>query len=92
MDLSFKRYLVMRIRSSDGVTLRRLSAFVAVAETGSFHSGRAASSPVGLERPDLESVLGLHLFDRSTRHCACPTRRAELRSRLLHDLDGVVSG
>ncbi|MBS0609645.1 MAG: LysR family transcriptional regulator [Proteobacteria bacterium] len=80
------------------VTLRQLSAFVAVAETGSFTLAAerlfiTQSALSGLIK-ELESSLGLRLFDRSTRRLRLSDTGRELYpqiEKILHDLDGVVS-
>ena len=80
------------------VTLRQLSAFVAVAETGSFTLAAerlfvTQSALSGLIK-ELESSLGLRLFDRSTRRLRLSDTGLELYpqvEKILHDLDGVVS-
>ncbi len=80
------------------VTLRQLNAFVAVAETGSFTLAAerlfiTQSALSGLIK-ELESSLGLRLFDRSTRRLRLSDTGRELYpqiEKILHDLDGVVS-
>ena len=80
------------------VTLRQLSAFVAVAETGSFTLAAerlfiTQSALSGLIK-ELEASLGLRLFDRSTRRLRLSDTARELYpqvEKILHDLDGVVS-
>ena len=80
------------------VTLRQLSAFVAVADTGSFTLAAerlfiTQSALSGLIK-ELESTLGLRLFDRSTRRLRLSDTGRELYpqiEKILHDLDGVVS-
>jgi DNA-binding transcriptional LysR family regulator len=80
------------------VTLRQLRAFVAVADTGSFTLAAerlfiTQSALSGLIK-ELESTLGLRLFDRSTRRLRLSDTGRELYpqiEKILHDLDGVVS-
>ncbi len=80
------------------VTLRQLHAFIAVAQraasrwrpSGCFVAQSALS---GLIR-ELESSLGLRLFDRSTRRLRLSVIGQELYpqiEKILHDLEGVVS-
>ena len=80
------------------VTLRQLHAFIAVAQTGSFTLAAerlfvTQSALSGLIR-ELESSLGLRLFDRSTRRLRLSVIGQELYQqieKILHDLEGVVS-
>ncbi|VUZ24398.1 HTH-type transcriptional regulator CynR [uncultured Comamonas sp.] len=80
------------------VTLRQLHAFIAVAQTGSFTLAAerlfvTQSALSGLIR-ELESSLGLRLFDRSTRRLRLSVMGQELYpqiEKILHDLEGVVS-
>ncbi len=80
------------------VTLRQLRALVAVADTGSFTLAAerlfiTQSALSGLIK-ELESTLGLRLFDRSTRRLRLSDTGRELYpqiEKILHDLDGVVS-
>ncbi|MBV2163155.1 MAG: LysR family transcriptional regulator [Comamonas sp.] len=80
------------------VTLRQLHAFIAVAQTGSFTLAAerlfvTQSALSGLIR-ELESSLGLRLFDRSTRRLRLSVIGQELYpqiEKILHDLEGVVS-
>lgn len=80
------------------VTLRHLRAFVAVAHIGSF---TGASAHLSLSQPaltavikQLEELLGLSLFDRTTRHVALSiTGRGFLpiAERLLTDFDAAIT-
>ena len=80
------------------VTLRQLSAFVAVADTGSFTLAAerlfiTQSALSGLIK-ELESILGLRLFDRSTRRLRLSDTGRELYpqiEKILNDLGGVIS-
>lgn len=81
------------------VSLRQLQALVAVAQTGSFTLAAerlfiTQSALSGLIR-ELESSLGLRLFDRSTRRLRLSSVGAELYpqvEKILQDLEGVVTG
>lgn len=80
-----------------GVSLRQLRAFASVAETGSFTAAAASlnltQSAVSVLIRDLETELGLQVFDRTTRavrltepgHELLPTAR-----RLLVDLQAAI--
>lgn len=80
------------------VTLRQLHAFIAVAQTGSFTLAAerlfvTQSALSGLIR-ELETALGLRLFDRSTRRLRLSVMGQELYpqiEKILQDLDTVVS-
>lgn len=79
------------------VTLRQLRAFIALARTGSFteaaenlHVTQSALS--GLIK-EMEQVLGVRLFDRSTRRTQLSDVGADiypLIEQILQDLDGVL--
>lgn len=79
------------------ITLRQLRAFVAVARTGSFTLAAESlfvtqSALSGLIK-ELEQLLGLRLFDRSTRriHLTDTGRQIyPLIAKTLNDLDGVI--
>lgn len=80
------------------VTLRQLHAFVAVAQTGSFTLAAErlfiTQSALSSLIKELESSLGLRLFDRSTRRLRLSVVGQELHpqiEKILQDLDGVVS-
>lgn len=80
------------------VTLRQLSAFVAVADTGSFTLAAErlfiTQSALSSLVKELEQTLGLRLFDRSTRRLRLSETGRELYpqiEKILHDLAGVVS-
>ncbi len=80
-----------------GISLRQLRAFTAVAATGSFtaaartlHQTPSASS---LLVRDLERVLGVRLFDRTTRQVALTTAGSEFvqqARKVLADLERAV--
>ena len=80
------------------VSLRQVRALVALARTGSFTQAAGSlhvtqSALSGLIK-ELESTLGLRLFDRSTRRLRLSDTGRELYpqiEKILHDLDGVVS-
>jgi DNA-binding transcriptional LysR family regulator len=79
------------------ISLRQLEAFVAVCEEGSFSkaASRVNISQSGLSVliRQLESVLGVRLFDRSTRHVLQTRAGEEFRApcmRLLADLSRAV--
>lgn len=79
------------------ITLRQLRAFVAVARTGSFTLAAESlfitqSALSGLVK-ELETTLGVRLFDRSTRRIqlsAVGEGLYPLIEKILHDLDGVL--
>ncbi len=79
------------------ITLRQLRAFVAVAQTGSFTLAAerlyvTQSALSGLIK-EMESSLGVRLFDRSTRRIELTPVGQELNpliDKILHDLDGVL--
>lgn len=80
------------------VTLRQLHAFLAVAQTGSFTLAAErlfiTQSALSSLIRELESTLGLRLFDRSTRRLRLSVVGQELHpqiEKILQDLDGVVS-
>lgn len=80
------------------VTLRQLSAFVAVADTGSFTLAAErlfiTQSALSSLIKELEQQLGLRLFDRSTRRLRLSETGRELYpqvEKILHDLEGVIS-
>ncbi len=80
------------------VTLRQLSAFVAVADTGSFTLAAerlfVTQSALSALIKELEQSLGLRLFDRSTRRLRLSATGRELYpqiEKILHDLQGVIS-
>src|SRR5262252_3227375 len=77
---------------------RQLRAFLLVAQYSSFSRAAAALfiTPAGLSLliRELESQLGVRLFDRTTRSVALTTAGTELLAvaqRNLHELDGVIS-
>jgi len=79
------------------VTLRQLGAFIAVAETG--HFTRAANalnlsqSTVSALVRDLETNLGLRLFDRHTRMLRLTDAGAQIvpaAKKAIADLDSVI--
>jgi len=79
------------------VTLRQLGAFIAVAETG--HFTRAANalnlsqSTVSALVRDLETNLGLRLFDRHTRMLRLTDAGAQIvpaAKKAIEDLDSVI--
>lgn len=80
-------------------SLRQIETFLAVAETGSF-SGAAAR--LGMAQPgvsqairELETLLGLRLFDRTTRRVVLTEAGAAFRedaTKSLSALDQAVSG
>ena len=80
------------------ITLRQLRAFIAVAEEGSFteaaarlHVTQSAASALIRE---LESEIGLRLFDRTTRRVEPTDAGREFRAsaaRMLGDLDHAVA-
>lgn len=68
------------------IKYRSLKAFLYAVETGSFTLG---ASRLGVTQPsftaliqDLENILDLKLFERSTRHIALTTAGSELRDRI----------
>lgn len=72
-------------------TLRQISAFLSVAEAGSFS---AAAERLGSTQPavsqavrDLEGTLGLRLFNRTTRRVNLTEAGLELRDRLQEGVD-----
>lgn len=79
------------------VSFRQISAFLAVAENGSF---TRAAEQIGLAQPalsqmvrDLEATLGLRLFDRTTRRVELTDGGREFRdavSKVIDDLDFAV--
>lgn len=80
------------------VTLRQLRAFVAVARTESFTLAAETlfltqSAVSGLIK-DLETILGLRLIDRSTKHLRLSEIGREvfpIVEKLLHDLDRLLA-
>ena len=77
---------------------RQLRAFILVAQYRSFAAaaGRMFVTPSGLSVMirELESQVGVRLFDRTTRHVALTSAGSELLSAVepaLRDLDGVMS-
>lgn len=80
------------------VTLRQLSAFLAVADTGSFTLAAerlfVTQSALSALIKELELSLGLRLFDRSTRRLRLSETGRELYpqiEKILNDLQGVIS-
>lgn len=80
------------------VSLKQISAFLAVAENGSF---TRAAERLGMAQPalsqlvrDLEATLGLRLFDRTTRRVELTDGGQEFRaavSKVVDDLDFAVT-
>jgi len=85
-------------RKESGITLRQLEAFVAVARHGNYTK---ASSAIGLSQPaltmrirDLENMLSIRLFDRTTRSVQLTSAGKEFLTeseRLLQRFDALVS-
>lgn len=80
------------------VTLRQLRAFAAVAETGSFTgaSVRMSLTPSALSLlvKELESALGVRLFERSTRRTSLTVAGADflpLARKVLEDLERALA-
>jgi hypothetical protein len=79
------------------ITIKQLRAFVAVAQTGSFTVAAArlylTPSALSLIIKEMEQILGLQLFERSSRHNR-PTQVCEeflpLAKKVLEDLDRAV--
>lgn len=79
------------------VSLKQISAFLAVAENGSF---TRAAEQIGMAQPalsqmvrDLEATLGLRLFDRTTRRVELTDGGREFRDavgKVVDDLDFAV--
>lgn len=81
------------------VTLKQLRAFVALAEAGTFTAAASqlhvTPSALSLLIKELESVIGMRLFDRTTRHTQlAPAGRDFLPSarKLLDEFERVLGG
>lgn len=79
------------------VSLRQVSAFLAVAEAGSFTRAaerlKVAQPALSQSVRDLEATLGLRLFDRTTRRVELTAAGLEFRdatSKIVGDLDYAV--
>ena len=79
------------------ITLKQVTAFLAVAEAGNFTlaAERLKMAQPGLSQSirELEAELGLRLFDRTTRRVELTTAGREFRnasSRIISDLDFAV--
>ncbi|OOR91909.1 hypothetical protein B0181_02445 [Moraxella caviae] len=87
----------MKINSKN-ITLRQLRAFLAVADSGSFTQAAddlhiSQSTLSGLIK-ELEKVLAVKLFDRTTRQLslsAIGVQLYPLASRVLHDLEAMTN-
>src|SRR6267378_1528280 len=70
----------------DGVSLDQLRTFIAAADEGSFSAGgrrlRRAQSVVSQTLANLETQLGVKLFDRSRRQLPAAPRRARAPAAL----------
>ncbi|HSV20586.1 MAG TPA: LysR family transcriptional regulator [Casimicrobiaceae bacterium] len=80
------------------VTVRQLRAFDALAGIGSFTRAAAAlhttQPALSAQIRELESILGVRLFDRNTRSVALTSTGTDLLpviGKILGDLDGVVA-
>lgn len=80
-----------------GVTLKQVTAFLAVAEAGSFTLAaeriRIAQPALSQSIRELESELGLRLFDRTTRRVELTDAGREFReatARVVDDLDFAI--
>lgn len=80
------------------ITLKQLRAFTAVADAGSFTDAATrlylTQSGLSLLVKELETELGLRLFDRSTRRISLTVAGADfypLAFRVLRDLDSAVN-
>jgi LysR family transcriptional regulator, carnitine catabolism transcriptional activator len=97
-NASLNKSTVVKLDSMVNFTLRQLRAFLLVAQHGSF--SRAATAlfitPSGLSLliRELETQLGIRLFDRTTRNVALTNSGRELLSvvqRTLQELDSATS-
>src|SRR3982074_2791352 len=77
-------------------TVKELEAFIAVVESGSFQgSARRLNAPppaISKRISELESELGVRLFERSTRHCHITARGRALTAyahRVLGDIGEI---
>jgi DNA-binding transcriptional LysR family regulator len=77
-------------------TIKELEAFVAVGESGSFQGAarRLNATPPAISKriSELESELGVRLFERSTRHCHITARGRALTAyahRVLGDIGEI---
>ena len=80
-----------------GVTLKQVTAFLAVADAGSFTSAaerlKIAQPALSQAVRELEAELGLRLFDRTTRRVELTVAGREFReatARVVGDLDFAI--